>query len=338
MLINLEGRSQCLRETIAEALRPHRFRPTGRVSPHMAQTTWRFVVVLNLNEVEDQESIAAHIAGMQRVMHKAKPGYDYLLNSMSRTYADPRSFVNRRSHPVGADQEARLEGTYPAGRENDHHQPGGEHAAPSIEPRLNLRLVLEAIWLGPIRKRDLKAPARRDVKTTTTNREANMQRHRMNLRLVLGAIRLGPIRKRDLKAPARRDVKTTTTNREANMQRHRMNLRLVLGDIRLGPIRKRDLKAPARRDVKTTTTNREANMQRHRMNLRLVLGAIRLGPIRKRDLKAPARRDVKTTTTNREANMQRHRMNLRLVLGSTRSNRRFALLMQRRGVSQADLI
>ncbi|KAL1460350.1 hypothetical protein MTO96_043349 [Rhipicephalus appendiculatus] len=46
-------------------------------------------------DAEDQESIAAHIAGMQREMHKANPSYDYLMDSIPITYADRRLWISR---------------------------------------------------------------------------------------------------------------------------------------------------------------------------------------------------------------------------------------------------
>ncbi|KAL1431999.1 hypothetical protein MTO96_013669 [Rhipicephalus appendiculatus] len=50
---------------------------------------------LNLNDAEDEESVAAHTAGMQREMRKANPGYEYLVDSMSRTFADRRLWISR---------------------------------------------------------------------------------------------------------------------------------------------------------------------------------------------------------------------------------------------------
>ncbi|KAL1467592.1 hypothetical protein MTO96_042053 [Rhipicephalus appendiculatus] len=67
-------------------------------------------------------------------------------------------------------------------------------------------------------------------------------------------------------------------------------------------------------------------------------GAIRLPRVKKSDVKAWW--DVKRTTANRkrEKNNERRRMGLRRLLGSTRCNRRFALVMQRRGVSLTDFM
>lgn len=50
---------------------------------------------MNLDDAEDQESVAAHIAGMQREMLKASPSYHYLMDSMSRTYAERRLWISR---------------------------------------------------------------------------------------------------------------------------------------------------------------------------------------------------------------------------------------------------
>ncbi|KAL3255545.1 hypothetical protein MRX96_017446 [Rhipicephalus microplus] len=57
--------------------------------PNLADSTGTGYA-LNLNNAEDEDSIAAHIAGMQKEMLKASPNYEYLMDSISRTYWERR--------------------------------------------------------------------------------------------------------------------------------------------------------------------------------------------------------------------------------------------------------
>ncbi|KAL3208337.1 hypothetical protein MRX96_039224 [Rhipicephalus microplus] len=50
---------------------------------------------LNLNDAEAEDSIAAHIAGMQKEMLKASPKYEYLIDSTSRTYSERRLWISK---------------------------------------------------------------------------------------------------------------------------------------------------------------------------------------------------------------------------------------------------
>lgn len=51
---------------------------------------------MNLNDAEDRDSIAAHIAGMQKEMLKASPNYEYLMDSISRTYSERRLWISKQ--------------------------------------------------------------------------------------------------------------------------------------------------------------------------------------------------------------------------------------------------
>nr|XP_037286315.1 uncharacterized protein LOC119179350 [Rhipicephalus microplus] len=62
--------------------------------PNLADSTGTGYA-LNLNDAEDEDSIAAHIAGMQKEMLKASPNYEYLMDSISRTYSERRLWISK---------------------------------------------------------------------------------------------------------------------------------------------------------------------------------------------------------------------------------------------------
>ncbi|XP_070384807.1 uncharacterized protein [Dermacentor albipictus] len=68
-------------------------RPRQEMRPALPRRMTRPTAVANMADGEDEESIAAHIAGMCKERHKASPNHEYLSDCMKRTFADRRGWI-----------------------------------------------------------------------------------------------------------------------------------------------------------------------------------------------------------------------------------------------------
>ncbi|KAL1442097.1 hypothetical protein MTO96_007993 [Rhipicephalus appendiculatus] len=70
-------------------------RPDKRTFADVQKRTTRPSMESDLVDAEDEETITAHISGMQKELKKARPDYEYIRDCMLRTFAARREWISR---------------------------------------------------------------------------------------------------------------------------------------------------------------------------------------------------------------------------------------------------